>query len=140
MQLQRRWAIEVGEDADDEQQFIDRAATWARTHRSTHLPHIAIDSEGALVGMAWLALTPRVASRGSLNRWSGDLQSCYVLLELRGLGIGGALVQSVLADAKARGVEHVTVHASPESVRMYTRHGFGSSAQLWWADVSANER
>lgn len=139
VQLRWRWAIEVGEDAGDEQQFVDRAADWARTYRSTHLSHIAVGSDGALLGMAWLALAPRVASTSRLDRWSGDLQSCYVLPELRGLGIGGALVHAALATANARGVEHVTVHASPESVRMYVRHGFRSSDRLLWVDAAVHE-
>lgn len=140
VQLRWLWAVEVGADAGDEQQFVQSAGHWARTHRSTHLPHVVVNSAGVIVGMAWLALTPRVPSTSSLHRWSGDLQSCYLRPELRGLGIGGALVKSVLTTANARGAEHVTVHASPESARMYARHGFRSTDRLLYADATVNER
>lgn len=140
VRLRWLWAIEGGDDAGNEQQFVDRAAEWARAHRTTHLPHVAVDENGAVVGMAWLALTPRVATTRSIDRWSGDLQSCYVVLERRGIGIGGALVRTVLATATARGAEHVTVHASPESARMYARQGFRTSGRLLLADVAVEER
>ncbi|AYG05251.1 GNAT family N-acetyltransferase [Gryllotalpicola protaetiae] len=126
-----------------EAEFSADAAAWARAHSETHLPHVAVadDTGGAeIVGMAWLALTPRVATTNSLDRWSGDLQSCYVLPEHRGNGVGGALVQAVLATARERGAEHVTVHASPRSVELYVRHGFRSSGRLLWADVAVTER
>lgn len=134
------WANEVGDEAGDEQAFVEAAAAWARAHAETHLPHIAVDAHGEIVGMAWLALTPRVATTRSVDRWSGDLQSCYVLPAQRGHGLGGALVQAVLATAAARGVEHVTVHASPESARMYARHGFRANDRLLWADAAVAER
>jgi GNAT superfamily N-acetyltransferase len=89
--------------------------------------------------MAWLALSPRVASTHSLDRWSGDLQSCFVLPELRGRGIGGRLVQAVLASAAERGAEHVTVHASPASTTMYERNGFRTSPRLLFADAAIEE-
>jgi GNAT superfamily N-acetyltransferase len=133
------WTVERGDDSVDERSFVDGAAAWARAHSETHVPHVAVTADGEIVGMAWLALTPRVASTHSLDRWSGDLQSCYVLPERRGAGIGGRLVEAVCATARERGAEHVTVHASAESVRMYARHGFRTSDRLLWADAALAE-
>lgn len=138
-----RWiwtTIDRGESPDmHEAEFIAGATRWARAHAETHIPHVAIADNGDIIGMAWLALTPRVASTHSLDRWSGDLQSCYVLPDYRGRGIGGSLVQAVLATASVRGAEHVTVHTSPDSPGMYTRNGFRSSPQLLFADSSIVE-
>lgn len=137
VQLRWLWTRETGDDPPvDEAAYVKAAAEWARAHAATHLPHIALDADGTIVGMAWLALTPRVATTRSLDRWSGDLQSCYVLPELRGAGIGGRLVRAVLATARDRGAEHVTVHASPASARLYERNGFRTSGRLLWADVA----
>ncbi|GAA5212688.1 GNAT family N-acetyltransferase [Microbacterium kyungheense] len=141
VRLRWLWTTELGGTADiDESAFVTGAAAWARAHRETHVPHVAVGPDGAIVGMAWLALTPRVASTHSLDRWSGDLQSCYVLPERRNGGIGGRLVEAVLATARARGAEHVTVHTSAGSVRMYARHGFQPNDRLLWADASIAER
>jgi len=141
VRLRWLWTTERGGTARvDERDFVAGAAAWARAHHETHVPHVAVDPDGGIVGMAWLALTPRVASTHSLDRWSGDLQSCYVLPDRRDVGIGGRLVEAVLATARERGAEHVTVHTSPDSVRMYTRHGFQPNERLLWADSSITER
>jgi len=141
VRLRWLWTTERDGTAEtDERSYVAGAAAWARAHRETHVPHVAVDPDGAIVGMAWLALTPRVASTHSLDRWSGDLQSCYVLPDRRDAGIGGRLVEAVLATARARGAEHVTVHTSADSIRMYARHGFERSERLLWADSSIVER
>lgn len=118
----------------DEAAFIAGASDWARAHADTHIAHVAVSEDGMIIGMAWLALTPRVATTRSFDRWSGDLQSCYVLPEFRGNGIGGRLVRAVLDTAAARGAEHVTVHTSRDSPDMYARNGFRASPRLLFAD------
>lgn len=123
----------------DEAGFIAGAADWARRHAETHIAHVAATDDGAIIGMAWLALTPRVATPHSLDRWSGDLQSCYVLPDYRGEGIGGRLVQAVLDTASTRGAEHVTVHASADSPTLYARNGFRHSSRLLFADSAIVE-
>ena len=140
VRLRWLWAAERGPTSGDEQTFVEDAARWARAHRETHVPHIAVGTDGEIIGMAWLALTPRVAALHSLDRWSGDLQSCYVVPDRRGVGIGGRLVEAVRVTAQERGAEHVTVHASPESARMYARHGFRPNDRLLWADAAIDER
>ena len=138
--LRWRWTVERGDEgAIDEATFVAEAAAWARAHASTHVPHVAV-VDGEIVGMAWLALTPRVASVQSRDRMSGDLQSCYVVPELRGRGLGGRLVQAVLRTATERGAEHVTVHTSAESPAMYERNGFRPTARLLWAEGAIAER
>lgn len=136
------WTVfERGEPAEMlEDEFVRDAAAWARAHAETHLPHVAADASGCIVGMAWLALTPRVATTRSRDRWSGDLQSCYVLPELRGRGIGGALVRAVLGTARSLGAEHVTVHTSPASIAMYRRNGFAEDPRLLYADSAITGR
>lgn len=119
--------------AGDEAGYVPAAAAWAREHRDTHVPHVAV-LDAKVVGMAWLALTPRVPKVGGIHRLSGDLQSCYVLPEHRGNGLGGRLVRAVLDTAVRRGAEHVTVHTSPGSVAMYARNGFAHEERLLYAE------
>ena len=137
-----RWTWNVDERGErpaiDEQAFIAGAAAWARAHTVSHIPHVAV-LNGEVIGMAWLALTPRVATTSSLDRFSGDLQSCFVLPAHRDSGIGGALVRAVLETARTSGAEHVTVHTSAGSTAMYTRNGFRSSTRLLFADVAVTE-
>ncbi|MGO2931403.1 GNAT family N-acetyltransferase [Microbacterium sp.] len=139
-----RWhwtTLDRGESpAITEEAFVTGAARWAREHADTHLPHVAVTKDGSIIGMAWLALTPRVASTHSFDRSSGDLQSCYVLPSFRRQGIGGRLVQAVLDTAAAHGAEHVTVHTSADSPGMYLRNGFRANSRLLFADSTITER
>ncbi|MBE1877480.1 GNAT family N-acetyltransferase [Myceligenerans pegani] len=124
---------EGAEAAGNEADYVPAAATWARAHQDSHIAHVAV-LEKQVVGMAWLALAARVPKVGAIGRLSGDLQSCYVLPEHRNHGIGGRLVRAVLATAAERGVEHITVHTSPESVAMYARNGFAHEERLLYAE------
>ncbi|WP_165962806.1 GNAT family N-acetyltransferase [Occultella glacieicola] len=111
--------------------YVAAAVAWARARADSHVAFIARSSDAA-VGMAWLALLERVPAPDRMQRVNGDLQSCYVLREFRGRGIGNRLVAAVLQEAGRRGCEHVTVHASPLSVPMYERAGFEHSPELLW--------
>lgn len=139
-----RWVWNVHERGErperTEQEYVTGAAAWARAHSASHLPHVAVTVDDGVIGMAWLALTPRVATTGSLDRLSGDLQSCFVMPRMRGQGTGGRLVRAVLDTATAMGVEHVTVHTSSDAADMYLRNGFRSSARLLFADAATTER
>lgn len=134
-----RWAWTVddrGERPDmSEGEYVTAAADWARSHAASHIPFVAV-AEAQIVGMAWLALAPRVPTMRSLDRVSGDLQSCYVLPSYRNRGVGGRLVHAVLEAARDREVEHVTVHTSPDSIAMYARNGFAAHPRLLFADTT----
>lgn len=114
------------------------AAAWARAHADSHVPIVAVD-DGEVVGMAWLAIQARVPAPGALERRSGDLQSCFVVPERRGAGIGRRLAEAVLAEARERGLEHVTVHASRASIPVYERAGFRANDRALYADGAIPE-
>ncbi|MGF6823485.1 GNAT superfamily N-acetyltransferase [Microbacterium sp. ZKA21] len=134
-----RWIWNVDDRGDrpemTEVQYVRAAADWAREHAASHIPFVAV-ADTEIVGMAWLALAPRVPTTRSIDRVSADLQSCYVLPSFRDRGLGGRLVHAVLDAARDRGAEHVTVHTSPESISMYTRNGFEPHPRLLFAATS----
>jgi GNAT superfamily N-acetyltransferase len=107
----------------DRATFVDFFAAWVVDHLSTHLPFVA-EVDGRLAGMAWLMLPDRVPSVTNLDRRFGDVQSVYVVPDLRNAGVGAALMAAVLAEARARELEFVTVHSSERAVPMYERAGF----------------
>jgi GNAT superfamily N-acetyltransferase len=77
--------------------------------------------------MAWLAVLERVPEPARPRRVGGDLQSVYVLPEWRGRGVGGLLIQAVIAAAGAADTEHLTVRSGRLSVPLHRRHGFGNA-------------
>ena len=90
--------------------------------------------------VAWLAIQTRVPSPRALERSSGDLQSCYVVPDARGRGIGTRLADAVLTRARDLGLERVTVHASPRSIPVHERAGFRANPRSLWAEGAVAER
>ncbi|MEE6263336.1 GNAT family N-acetyltransferase [Plantactinospora sonchi] len=109
--------------------FLDHFTSWTLDHLGTHLAFLA-EVDGRLVGMAWLMLADRVPSPRRPDRRTGDVQSVYVVPELRNAGVGQALLDAVLAEARNRELEHVTVHSSDRAVPFYLRRGF-RDAPTW---------
>jgi GNAT superfamily N-acetyltransferase len=124
--------------------------TWWAHHHVSHLAFVARQvecdgkcdgkcdgesgaesgGESGVVGMAWLALLPRVPRPGTTARLSADVQSVFVEPEHRGQGIGSALVQAASEHAARLGAGRVTVHSGRRAVPVYERLGFASSRQL----------
>ena len=88
-----------------------------------------------VIGMAWLAIVPRVPSPRAPERASGDVQCVYVVPDARNAGLGGRMIDAVLKLADELGLERVTVHSSPSAITAYTRHGFAASPRLLQADA-----
>ncbi|WP_255579818.1 GNAT family N-acetyltransferase [Cryobacterium sp. PAMC25264] len=94
------------------EEFLEVFADWAGRNEQTH--HCTLARRGAtVVGMAWLAVLPRVPSARALVRASGDVQSVYVVPHERNAGIGGRMLAAVLERAFTAGLERVTVHSTP---------------------------
>lgn len=103
---------------------------WWAAHHHSHLAFVARLREPDIVGMAWVALVPRVPRPGATSRLSADIQSVFVRPDHRGRGIGSALVEAAAACATSIGALHVTVHSGPKAVPVYERLGFESSPRL----------
>ncbi|WP_227981969.1 GNAT family N-acetyltransferase [Nocardia spumae] len=129
-QLRWRWFLEnQGTPPGPQEEFIESFASWARDHRASHHCLVLIEDE-AFIGMAWLAITPRVPGVLSRDRAMGDLQSMYVIPERRNDGLGGRLIDAVVDLAGRLGLERVTVQSTKNAVNAYTRHGFATSPGL----------
>ena len=130
-----RWGPVEAEHPDagmDRAGFVAAFSRWMIEHPSTHLPFVA-EVDGDVVGMAWLMVAERVPGADRPYRRFGDVQSVYVVPELRDSGVGTALLTELLAEAARLGLEHVTVHSSDRAVTFYERLGFGHDRQwLRW--------
>lgn len=125
-----RWVIDRGDEPDTTRgEFVTAFVRWARTHSETHHPLVLLLGE-EVIGMAWLALQPRVPSPRSTERMVGDLQCVYVAPEHRSAGHGDRLIEAVLARARTLALEWVTVHSSERAVTAYERRGFAVSPRL----------
>jgi GNAT superfamily N-acetyltransferase len=110
--------------------FAAELAPWWAGRQDSHLAFVARLLRPEIVGMAWVALVPRVPRPGATSRLSADIQSVFVLPEQRGQGIGSALVKAASEHAAHLGSRRVTVHSGRRAVPVYERLGFESSRQL----------
>lgn len=111
-------------------------AAWTAAHAETHVPFVA-EVDGRVVGSAWLLIAERVPGNAATTRHFGDIQSVMVREAHRNRGIGTALIEAILTEARTRGLEHVTVHSGRRAVEFYVRNGFTHHRQLllWEPDA-----
>jgi GNAT superfamily N-acetyltransferase len=110
--------------------FASELTLWWAAHQQSHSAFVARLDGPEIVGMAWVALVPRVPRPGSMDRVSADIQSVFVTLGHRTRGIGSALVSAASQYATRLGCSRVTVHSAVRSVPLYERLGFTPSLQL----------
>lgn len=128
--------------------FETEAPTWAEFDASRLPRHrfVALDDHGVVLG--WVAVTP-VSSR---QAYAGVVEhSVYVDPAARGRGVGGALLDAVIASTEAAGIWTIQSGIFPEnaaSLALHRRAGFREVgvrrriAQLdgRWRDVVLVER
>lgn len=123
-----RWRWQAGPDDGEEDAFLDAWTTWAAASEA-HTCFVAVEGD-EVVGLAWLAVAARVPTPSAHDRATGDVQSVYVVPEARGAGHARRLVDALLEEAWARGLDRVTVHSNEEGVGVYRRAGFASWSHL----------
>lgn len=130
----RRATQDHGHQGDNLDEFVATLAGWMRAHPG-HRAFVA-EAGGEVVGMAWLAVLDRVPTANKYSRRGGDVQSVFVLPELRDHGIGARLMSAVLDEARRLGLEHVTVHSSARAVPFYRRNGWAHDPEtLNWSSA-----
>jgi ribosomal protein S18 acetylase RimI-like enzyme len=88
---------------------------------------VAQDGGGAVVGCLQLCILPGLSSQGASR---GLIEDVRVASHCRGRGIGEAMVQWAVGQARAKGcklVELLTHHTRVDAQRFYERLGFARS-------------
>ena len=131
----RRATQERGYQGDNLDEFVATLGDWMRGHPE-HRAFVA-EAAGEVVGMAWLAVLDRVPTANKYARRGGDVQSVFVVPELRDRRVGALLMSAVLDEARRLELEHVTVHSSRRAVPFYERNGWRHDPELlgWAAEA-----
>ena len=137
-ELRWQWVIEnEGTPVVPHDEFLEIFTDWAAEHAQSHQCTVARRGE-TVIGMAWLAVVPRVLSSQAPVRAFGDVQCVYVAPNERDSGIGGRMIEAVVAHAFALGLERVTVQSSPGAVSAYVRAGFVENELLLQATTRSH--
>jgi GNAT superfamily N-acetyltransferase len=132
--LRRESAFERYPECEDEG-FGERFAAWYEQEACRRLTWLAEDKglagdQGHAVGMMNFVLFERMPRPGpDPGRW-GYLANAYVRPDYRNQGIGGRLLDAILAYADDRGFARVVLSPSQRSVPFYRRAGFGPADEL----------
>jgi GNAT superfamily N-acetyltransferase len=126
--LRRESTFELHPAREDDG-FGERFAAWYEQEASRRLTWLAED-KGLAVGMMNVVLFERMPRPGpDPGRW-GYLANAYVRPDYRNQGIGGRLLDAILAYADDRGFARVVLSPSQRSIPFYRRAGFGPADSL----------
>lgn len=103
------------------------AAAFERIRARTGERLFVVDCDGAVVGTAQLSLVTTLLHRG---RTRALIEAVHVAPELRGRGVGAALMRHLIAVARAEGagvVELTSNKMRKDAHRFYERLGFARS-------------
>jgi GNAT superfamily N-acetyltransferase len=126
--LRRAW-VEERRGPQEDPGFEDELARWWDREAPQRLAWVA-SIDGVPVGMLNLLEFTRMPSPGApAGRW-GYLGNAFVLGEHRDRGIGRALLDAALGEARARGYVRIVLSPSPRSVPFYRRAGFRDATEL----------
>lgn len=111
-----------------EERSEQEAMAWFEAHRPPYHPVYVIDDGGCVLAYGSLShFRPRA------GYWPVAENSVYVRHDCKGMGLGKALMQRLIADAKASGLRVITAWVSDdntESVRFHEKLGFRSVGAL----------
>lgn len=110
---------------EDEAGFLVRCESWmAERLQGPGWRCWVEDLEGEIVGMVWLHLVEKVPNPVGEAERHGYISSLYVRPGRRGRGLGSALLGACLAACSPGEVDAVILWPTPDSRRLYMRHGF----------------
>jgi GNAT superfamily N-acetyltransferase len=124
-----RWRLQTNDhpitDEAEYQRFIqDFVRLGLSEPRTGELFHWVASVEERVVGAMSVVVVRKVPKPGELDgRW-GYLTNCYVLPDMRGDGVGGALLSRIKAWAVELNLEMLVVWPSERAYPFYLRSGF----------------
>lgn len=128
--LRWQWNAEHHPVAEPLDAFSGRFALWMQRHGHSHEALLAIEDDTP-IAMAWLASTDRLPDPGTEGATVGEIQSVYLLPDLRSAGRGSELMRAAIDRAASRGMGSVSVRPGRRSLPFYKRLGFeGADALL----------
>lgn len=128
--LRSTWADERGEPAESIDTYAPALSEWLESHTGRVVGKVAQREDGVVVAMGWLAIIDRLPMPGQHDRRSGDIQSVYVLPEQRKSGLGRVIIDALVDEGRARGLNRIVLHSTDTGADFYRRIGWQNSELL----------
>jgi GNAT superfamily N-acetyltransferase len=126
--LRREWTHEWG-GPRDAPGFAGRFTAWFEQERQRRVTWLA-EADGRAVGMVNLTVFERMPQPARApSRW-GYLANAFVLAAYRDRGIGGRLLDALLAYADEQDFARVVLNPSERAIPLYLRAGFRPASAL----------
>lgn len=91
---------------------------------------VVAESEGRIVGHAFLEMMDKLPVPGRPHRRMGYVTNVYVEPGLRNGGVGTQVIQEVIRLGQEMGLESLVLWPTPRSISFYRRAGFEATAAL----------
>jgi GNAT superfamily N-acetyltransferase len=124
--LRYAFRTERNASSEPEADFILRCTRWMAKRlapEGSWRCWVAV-AEGRLAGTIWLQVIEKLPNPGDEPELHGYVSSVYVAPGLRNGGVGTGLLSACLAECDALGLDAVFLWSTPDSRRLYQRHGF----------------
>ena len=111
---------------EDRSEFLNRCRAWMeeRLEPPSAWRCWTAVSGPSLIGTLWVQLIEKLPNPAEEPELHGYVSSVYVIPEYRNAGVGGALLDTCLAECDRAGVDAVFLWSTPGSRRLYQRKGF----------------
>jgi GNAT superfamily N-acetyltransferase len=122
----------TGPAQESEREFVERCSLWMRERLcegSSWRCWIA-EQDRAPVGHLWAQLIEKIPNPSPEPECHAYLTNFYVREDVRGLGLGSALLSAALAWCRDRDVHAVILWPTERSRSLYLRHGFAVRSDL----------
>lgn len=103
---------------------------------SNQLLAVAIDDDDRVIGCLQLSFIPGLSRTGM---WRGQIESVRIAANHRGSGLGAAMIEWAVEQARARGcglVQLTSDKQRPDAIRFYEKLGFVASHEGLKLDLS----
>jgi GNAT superfamily N-acetyltransferase len=112
--------------------FLERCTRWMETRLAAGRGWRCwvAEGDGQLVGTLWLQLVEKLPNPGDEAETHGYVTSVYVVPSSRNGGVGTALLSACLRECDAGDIDSVFLWSTPDSRRLYQRHGFAERDDL----------
>jgi len=97
---------------------------------------VAVDDDGKVIGCLQLSFIPGLSRKGI---WRGQIESVRIAAGHRGGGLGAAMIEWAVEQAKEKGcglVQLTSDKRRPDAIRFYERQGFVASHEGLKLDLS----